>query len=198
MKKIVSILSVILIAGAISYAQKIAYVDTEYILGQIPEYKAAQAELDKTSIGWQKEIEAKYAEIDKMYKAYQAEQILLTDEMKKKREADIVGKEKEAKELQKQHFGVDGELFKKRQELVKPIQDKVYNSVKTVAEKGGYAIVFDKSSDLTMLYANSKYDKSDDVLQQLGYKTGSNTGTKTGTTGKKIEDLGKKIGIEKK
>ncbi len=118
-----------LATSAFSVAQKIAYVDTEYILGQIPEYKAAQAELDKTSIQWQKEIEAKYAEIDKMYKSYQAEQILLTEDMKKKREGDIVAKEKEAKDLQKQRFGVDGELFKKRQELVKPIQDKVFNTV---------------------------------------------------------------------
>ena len=138
----------------VTFAQKFAYVDTEYILGQIPEYKSAQAELDKTSIQWQKEIEAKYAEIDKMYKAYQAEQILLTDDMKKKREADIIAKEKDAKDLQKLRFGVDGELFKKRQELVKPIQDKVYNAVKAVAEKGAYSIIFDKSSDLTMLFTN--------------------------------------------
>src|SRR3982750_1891164 len=102
-----------------------------------------------------------------MYKAYQAEQILLTEDLKKKREADIVAKEKDAKDLQKQRFGVDGELFKKRQELVKPIQDKVYNAVKTVAEKGGYSIIFDKSSDLTMLYTSSKLDKSDDILLQL-------------------------------
>lgn len=179
MKKLILTLSIVLVTSIASFAQKFAYVDTEYILGQIPEYKAAQAELDKTSIQWQKEIEAKYAEIDKMYKAYQAEQILLTDDMKKKREADIVAKEKDAKDLQKQRFGVDGELFKKRQELVKPIQDKVYNAVKAVAEKGGYSIIFDKSSDLTMLYTSSKLDKSDDVLAQLGYKAGS--GDKSGT-----------------
>ncbi len=183
MKKLILILSIVFATSVASYAQKFAYVDTEYILGQIPEYKAAQAELDKISIQWQKEVEAKYAEIDKMYKAYQAEQILLTEDMKKKREADIIAKEKEAKDLQKQRFGVDGELFKKRQELVKPIQDKVYNAIKAVAEKGAYSIIFDKSSDLTMLYASSKLDKSDDVLTQLGYKGGS--GTKTGTTNKK-------------
>ncbi len=184
MKKISLLVGIVLAASTISIAQKIAYVDTEYILGQIPEYKAAQAELDKTSIQWQKEIEAKYAEIDKMYKSYQAEQILLTDDMKKKREGDIVAKEKEAKEVQKQKFGVDGELFKKRQELVKPIQDKVFNAVKAIAEKGSYSIIFDKASDLTMLYASSKIDKSDEVLQQLGQKGGSSdskTGSKTGT-----------------
>jgi outer membrane protein len=183
MKKLFLTLGIVLATSIASIAQKFAYVDTEYILGQIPEYKAAQAELDKTSVQWQKEIEAKYAEIDKMYKAYQAEQILLTDDMKKKREADIIAKEKEAKDLQKQRFGVDGELFKKRQELVKPIQDKVYNAIKAVAEKGAYSVIFDKSSDLTMLYTSSKLDKSDDVLAQLGYKggSGSNTGSGSGT-----------------
>ena len=177
MKKLILTLSFVLTASALTFAQKFAYVDTDYILGQIPEYKAAQAELDKTSVQWQKEIEAKYAEIDKMYKAYQAEQILLTEDMKKKREGDIVSKEKEAKELQKQRFGVDGELFKKRQELVKPIQDKVYNAVKSVAEKGGYSILFDKASDMTMLYSSPKLDKSNDVLEQMGYKAGAGSGS---------------------
>lgn len=151
------------------FAQKIGFVDTEYILNQIPEYKAAKSELDKTSADWQQEIEAKYAEIDKLYKAYQAEQILLTDDLRKKRENEIINREKEAKDLQKQRFGVDGDLFKKRMELVKPIQDKVYNAVKSVAEKSGIAIVFDKASDMMMLYANPKYDKSDEILQFLGY-----------------------------
>lgn len=178
MKKLIITCCTILLTVVAASAQKFAYVDTEYILGQIPEYKSAQAELDKVSLQWQKEIEAKYTEIDKMYKSYQAEQILLTDDMKKKREADIVAKEKEAKDLQKQRFGVDGELFKKRQELVKPIQDKVYNAVKAVAEKGGYSIMFDKSSDLTMLYTSTKLDKSDDVLTQMGYKGGTGSGTK--------------------
>lgn len=173
MKKIILAVSIFVSMSVVSTAQKIAYIDSEYILGNIPEYKAAQAELDKTSAGWQKEVEAKYAEIDKMYKAYQAEQILLTDDMKKKREADIVAKEKDAKDLQKLRFGVDGELFKKRQELVKPIQDKVYNAVKTISEKGGYSIMFDKSSDLTMLYTSPKLDKSDDVLNLMGYKGGN-------------------------
>jgi outer membrane protein len=184
MRKLILSCSLVLFTVFAASAQKFAYVDTEYILGQIPEYKSAQSELDKVSIQWQKEVEAKYAEIDKMYKAYQAEQILLTEEMKKKRENDIVAKEKEAKDLQKQRFGVDGELFKKRQELVKPIQDKVYNAVKSIAEKGGYSIVFDKASDMTMLYTSAKLDKSDDVLEQMGYKGGSGGG-KTGTGGGK-------------
>jgi outer membrane protein len=149
---------------------KMGYVDTDYILSNIPEYKAAQKELDKVSVDWQKEVEAKYTEIDKLYKAYQADAILLTDDMKKKRENEIINKEKEAKDLQKQHFGVDGDLFKKRQELVKPIQDKVFSAIKAVAEKAGLGMILDKSGQVSILYANSKYDKSDDVLVYLGYK----------------------------
>lgn len=169
MKKIISILAIILFCGLTMNAQKIGYVDTDYILNSIPEYKAAQTELDKLSVDWQKEIEAKYNEIDKLYKAYQADAILLTDDMKKKRENEIINKEKEVKELQKQRFGVDGELFKKRQELVKPLQDKIYSAVKAVAERSGLAIIIDKAGQVAILYANTKYDKSDDVLTYLGY-----------------------------
>lgn len=169
MKKIISILAIILFCGFTMNAQKIGYVDTDYILNSIPEYKAAQTELDKLSVDWQKEIEAKYNEIDKLYKAYQADAILLTDDMKKKRENEIINKEKEVKELQKQRFGVDGELFKKRQELVKPLQDKIYSAVKAVAERSGLAIIIDKAGQVAILYANTKYDKSDDVLTYLGY-----------------------------
>jgi outer membrane protein len=162
----------LLVASSFSQggAAKFGYVDTDYILSQVPEYKAAQNELDKTSINWQKEIDGKYAEVEKLYKAYQADAILLTDEMKKKRETEISNREKEVKDLQKQRFGADGELFKKRAELVKPIQDKVYNAIKAVAEKAGMGFIMDKSGQVSLLYANSKYDKSDDVLVFLGYK----------------------------
>ena len=172
MKKLVFIFFVTCLGyvNAQNSAAKFGYVDTDYIMGQIPEYKAAQTELDKTSVQWQKEIETKYAEVDKLYEAYQADAVLLTDDMKKKRENEIINKEKEVKDLQKQRFGVDGELFKKRQELVKPIQDKVYNAIKAVAEKSGLGFVMDKSGQVSLLYANSKYDKSDDVLVYLGYK----------------------------
>lgn len=173
MKRIIACFAALMIT-AISYGQsgtaKFGYVDTDYILSQIPEYKAAQTELDKTSVQWQKEMEAKFAEIDKLYKAYQADAILLTEDMKKKRENEIINRESEAKELQKKRFGVDGELFKKRQELVKPIQDKVYNAIKAVAEKSGLGFILDKSGQVSILYANTKYDKSDDVLIYLGYK----------------------------
>lgn len=165
----------ILSAGNI-IAQKTAYVDLDYILNNIPEYKSAQEQLDQISIQWQKEIETRLTEVDRLYKAFQAEEILLTQDMKKKREDEIIAKEKEAKELQKQHFGVDGDLFKKRQELVKPIQDKVYNAIKEMAEKQMLAILFNKSADLNILYANPKHDKSDDVLEAMGYKPGATKG----------------------
>ncbi len=170
--------------SASTFAQKYCYVDTQYILDNITEYKAAQQQLDQLSVNWQKEIEAKYAFIDKLYKDFQAEQILLTDEMKRKRENEIVGKEKEVKDFQKTKFGFEGELFKKKQELVKPIQDKIYNAIKKMATDQSYAVVFDKSSDLIMLYANPKYDKSDDILNTLGYKVGDkeSSGSKSGST----------------
>jgi outer membrane protein len=151
-----------------SNAQKFAFVDTKYILENIPEYKTAQDQLDELSAQWQKEIEAKFAEIDKMYKDYQAESVILPEDMKKKREDAIVQKEKEAKDLQKKRFGKDGDLFKKREELVKPIQDKVYNAIETISTAGNYGIIFDQAGSLTILYADSKLDKSDDVLQKLG------------------------------
>ncbi|MBP6334091.1 MAG: OmpH family outer membrane protein [Bacteroidia bacterium] len=152
------------------YAQKYAFVNTQYILENIPDYKAAQQQLDNLSLTWQKEIEDKYAIIDKLYKTYQAEQVLLTEEMKRRRQDEINQKEKDVKDLQKQRFGFEGDLFKKKQELVKPIQDKIYNAVKKMATDQSYGVIFDKSSDLIMLYANPKYDKSDAILLAMGYK----------------------------
>ncbi|OFX74450.1 MAG: hypothetical protein A2X12_08780 [Bacteroidetes bacterium GWE2_29_8] len=161
----------ILISG-MSYSQKFAYVNTEYILENIPEYSTAQTELDNLSVQWQKDIEMKLAEIDKMYKSYQADQILLPEELKRKRENEITKKEKEVKDLQKKKFGKDGELFKKRQELVKPIQDKLYKAIEDLSKKGSYAFIFDKAGQVTMLFADPKLDKSDEVLQNMGYKAG--------------------------
>ncbi len=169
MKKLFSIITILVLSSFVAKSQKTGFVDTDYILASIPEFKAAQAEIDKISVDWQKEHEAKYNEIDKLYKAYQADAILLTDDMKKKRENEIINKEKEVKELQNKRFGVDGELFKKRQELVKPLQDKVYNGVKAVADRKGLGIVLDKAGAIAILYANQKYDISEDVLTFLGY-----------------------------
>ena len=150
--------------------QKFAFVDTEYILNNIPEYKTTQAQLDRLSADWQKEIEAKYAEVENMYKKYQAEKIVLTDEMKKKREDDIINKEQAVKELQKKYYGPEGELTKKQQELVKPIQDDVYKAIKEMAIEGGFAAVFDTSADASILYTDPRQDKSDKVLEIMGYK----------------------------
>lgn len=163
--------TVILIAlfGFFSMAQKYAFVDTDYILDNIPEYSDAQTQLDELSVQWQKEIEAKFAEIDKMYKDFQNESVLLPEEMKKKREEDIIKKEKEAKDLQKKRFGKDGDLFKKRQELIKPLQDKVYTAIEGIATDDNYAVVFDKASNATLIYTNPKFDISEQVLDKMGY-----------------------------
>ncbi len=180
-KHILLLVTCLMVLGSASFAQKFAYVNTDYILDNVPDYKDAQKQLDNLSVGWQKEIENKYTEIDKMYKSYQAEQILLTEDMKKKRESEIVAKEKEVKDLQKQRFGKDGDLFKKRQELVKPIQDKVFNAVKKLATEGAYMVIFDKTSEsVSMLYTNPKLDKSDDVLTMMGYKPGPKPAAGTG------------------
>ncbi len=193
MKKQLVTLLVLFIAIAMkpACAQKYAFIDSQYILDNISEYKAAQQQLDQLSISWQKEIEGKYAIIDKLYKDYQAEQILLTEDMKKKRELEITNKEKEVKEFQKAKFGYEGELFKKKQELIKPLQDKIYNAVKKIATDQSYAVIFDKSGDLTMLYTNPKYDKSDEVLASMGYKAGSKSGgagdSKSGSDGKSTQ-----------
>lgn len=170
MKKIIFIALVIVITSTIAVGQKFAYIDTEYILNNIPSYKTAQDQLDKLSDNWQKEVEAIYAELDKMYRTYQSEKILLTEEMKKKREEEIMLKEKEAKELQKKYFGQDGALFKKRDELIKPIQDEIYKAIKELAVEGGYSIIFDSSAGASILYTDPKLDKSDAILQKLGYK----------------------------
>jgi len=167
-KKIILSIMLFLSAFAFTYAQKYAYVDTDYILENIPEYTDALDLLDDLSVKWQKEIEAKFAEIDQLYKDYQAEAILLPEDIKKKREEEIIQKEKEAKELQKQKFGRDGELFQKRKELVQPIQEKIYNAIEEIATVRNFAFVFDKGGSLTILFANPKFDISDDILDEVG------------------------------
>lgn len=173
MKKSVLIIAFALFCSVAFSQTKFAYVDTQYILDNIPEYAAAQDKLDAQSVEWQKDIEAKFKEVDSLYKKFETEAVLLPEDIKKKRQNDIIVKEKEAKDLQKQRFGTTGDLYKKRQELVKPIQDKVYNAIEEIATEGGYSIIFDKSGSLTMLYTNPKLDKSDDVLDKLGYKPGT-------------------------
>ncbi len=149
-------------------AQRYAYVDTEYILSKLKPYGDAQKELDRTSQQWQKEIEQRYEAIERLQKSYQAERVLLTEEMRKEREEEILRKEMEARELKKQRFGVDGDLFKKRQELIQPIQEDIYNAIKEVAQGGGFSVIFDKAGQSNILYADPRYDKSDRVLSRLG------------------------------
>jgi outer membrane protein len=169
MKKILFILALTFSAFSMQ-AQKFAYVDSEYILERVPEYQSAQDQLNQLSVSWQQEIESLYEEIDQLYKKYQADQILLTQDMKVKREAEIISKEKAAKELQRQRFGPEGDLYTKRKELVKPIQDKIYNAIQDLATEKRYSVIFDKSSELIMLFADPNLDKSDDILKTLGYK----------------------------
>lgn len=171
MKRVLLIIAFLgIFSGA--FAQKFGFVDTDYILKHIPDYANANKQLDLLSKEWQKEADAKFQELDRFYKSYQKDQVLLSDEMKRKREQEIVGKEKEAKDFQKQKFGPDGELFKRRQGLVKPIQDRVFKAIQNVADDGLYAVIFDKAGEPTMLYAAPRYDKSNDVIIKLGYKPG--------------------------
>ena len=168
MKKGLLILAALIMVSAASYAQKFCFVDMEYILGKIPQYADAQKELDKTSQGFQKDIEAKRKAVDDMFKQYQSEQVLMTDQMKQQKMKEIETAEKEVKDLQKKKFGPDGELFQKRKDLIKPIQDKVYDEIQKYAQAKSYDFIFDKSSGPSMLYASEKLNKSDDILFNMG------------------------------
>ena len=156
--------------GLAGVAQKYAVIDTRYILDKMPDYKEAQKQLDDIAAGWQKDIDGKQAELDRMYKDYDAEQVMLSEELKKKREDQLFNKEKELRDLQRKRFGFEGDLFKKRQELIKPIQDKVYNAIQKISVARGYDFVLDKSEGITIIFADPKLDKSEDVLKELGVK----------------------------
>ena len=160
-------LLLVTVAGA---QQRYAVVDTKYILDKMPDYKDAQKQLDQTSMQWQKEIDDKQAVLDKMYKDYEAEQVMLSEDLRKKREDEIFNKEKEVRDLQRKRFGFEGDLFKKRQELIKPIQDKVFNAIQKIAVAKQYDFILDKSEGITVIFADPKLDKSEDVLKELGVK----------------------------
>jgi len=147
-----------------------AIVDTKYILDKMPEYKDAQKKLDQTSMQWQKEIDDKQSALDKMYKDFDAEQVMLSDTLKKKREDQLFNKEKEVRDLQRKRFGYEGDLFKLRQDLVKPVQDKVYNAIQQLAVNRMYDFILDKSEGITVIFADPKLDKSEDVLKILNIK----------------------------
>ena len=166
-KKFASTALLALLLGAAGMAQRIAYVDVTAILESLPEYQAAQEQLDRVATQWRQEIAQEQDRIKGMYSKYQAEQVMLSEEMRKQREDEIMTKEKDVRELQRQKFGPEGALFKKREELVKPIQDKVYNSIQKYAEDRGFEYIFDKGSASGMLYADKKFDKTDDVKALL-------------------------------
>ncbi len=170
MKKLSLIIGMVLLTSAMAVAQKYAFVDSEYIRKNIPAFTTAQEQLDKLSKQWEKEVADGYAVVEQMYKSYQNESPLLSQDMKTKREEDIINKEKEMKDLQNKYFGVEGELFKKRQELVKPVQDEILKAIKDIAVEGSYAVIFDSSTGGNILFANPKFDISDQVLEKLGYK----------------------------
>lgn len=167
MKKLIFVFG-ILIAFSMQ-AQKIAFVNTDIILDKISEYQSAQDKLDGLALQYQKEIEKKQAQVDKMHASYQADKILLSKSMRVKRQEEITKIEFELSELKKKRFGPKGDLFKERQKMVKPIQDKVYKAIQEVAESGRFAFVLDSSSEIAVLYYNNKYDKTEDVLKKLGF-----------------------------
>ncbi len=169
MKKIL-LLTCLLGFGIWGFSQKYAIIDTRFILDKMPEYKAAQTKLDDIAAGWQKEIDSMQSQLDKMYKDYDAEQVMLSDDLKKKREDQLFSKERGLRDLQRKRFGFEGDLFKKRQELIKPVQDKVYNAVQRIASQRGYDFILDKSEGITVIFADPKLDKSEDVLRELGVR----------------------------
>jgi outer membrane protein len=170
MKKIGVLLGLFILTSAMTMAQKYAFVDSEYIRKNIPAFNTAQDQLDKLSKQWEKEVADGLAVVEQMYKSYQNEEPLLSADMKKKREESIITKEKEMKDLQNKYFGMEGDLFKKREELVKPIQDEILKAIKEIAVEGSYAVIFDTAAGGNILFANPKFDISDQVLQKLGYK----------------------------
>ena len=170
MKKLLFVFILGIGAFVSAHAQKFAFVDTEYILENIPAYTAAQDQLNQLSSQYQKELESIHAELEQMYTDFQAESVLLSDDMKRKREDVIVSKEKDYKQLQRKYFGPEGDLFKKRQGLIKPIQDDIFNAIQEISNDGAYAVIFDKASGTALFFTNPRYDLSDQVLEKLGYK----------------------------
>lgn len=205
MKKYLLVIMFMAVVSMASFGQRYAFVDTDYILNNIPEYTDAQALLNDLSMEWQREIEAKFQEIDKLYRDYQAESILLPEDIKRQRENLIIQKEKEARDLQKQRFGQDGDLYRKRIELVQPIQEKIFNAIQDMATTRNYAFIFDRASGAALLFADPKFDLSDDVLDEVGTvmqtvrrenrtrpatQVGSSQDTGTGRTGASYPEQG--------
>ena len=193
-------------AQIVGGGQKIVYVDSEYIMENIPEYGDAQEELNALSSKWQKEVKAVYDKVEEMYSKYQTEMLLLSEDQKHAREQAIIAKEQEAKNLQMQYFGSEGQLFQKRTELIQPIQEKVYTAMKEIAQTKNYSFILDLASGTSILYASDKNDVSDDVLDQLGNvmqtvrredRRKANSGTVGGTTSGGNKGMGGSTGGNK-
>jgi outer membrane protein len=163
-------LFVFLFTAVAAFSQRYAIIDTRYILEKVPEYKDANKQMEDIAASWQQELDMMQSELDKMYRQLDAERVMLTPELLKKREDEIFNKEKQVRDLQRKRFGYEGDYFKKKQELVKPIQEKVYNAVQKLATEKMYDFILDKSEGITVIYADPKLDKSDDVLKILGVK----------------------------
>ncbi|MCQ2297893.1 MAG: OmpH family outer membrane protein [Bacteroidales bacterium] len=174
MKKTLSILLLILASAHFAFGQKYACVNTEYVTANVPDFQQAEKRIAKYIEEWQKELDAKFTELDNLKKAYQQEAYLLPEGLKKRRQDDIKTKEEEVRTLQRQRFGTGGDLDKKREELTRPVQDRIYSAIERIAHEKGYAFVFDKSASSTVIFVNSKYDISDQVLEILGYKPQDN------------------------
>ncbi|MDA0929789.1 MAG: OmpH family outer membrane protein [Bacteroidetes bacterium] len=173
MKNVLFFLGLSFLFSLSMQAQRMAYVDSDYILSNVPEFKAAQKQLEDISVEWQKEIETKLTEIDAMYRNYQVEKILLSEEMRIKKEDEILAKEKAVKELQKKRFAPGGDFFKKQEELIRPIQDKVFNAISSLAEDKNYSMVLDKAGSTTVMYGNKRFDISNDVIKEMGLVPGA-------------------------
>ena len=169
MKKKVLMLALMLMTVMTMSAQKFALIDMEYILKNVPAYERANEQLNQVSKKWQAEVEALNTEASTLYKNYQNEVVFLSQEQKKQRQDDILAKEKEASELKKKYFGPEGELFKKREALMTPILDEIYNAVKDIADQRGYSLVVDRSANAGIVFGSPKIDISNEVLQKLGY-----------------------------
>ncbi len=169
MKQIVATLIVLISGFGMLQAQKFGYVDTDYVLNQIPEYKSAQEEVERISQRWQRELEQKYEEIEQMYADYQAQEVLLPEDVRQRKQEEIFTAERESKEYREKKFGYDGELFSLQEAKVRPIQDKVFDAVETIAQRKRLDFIFDKAGNITMLYTNAQYDISTEVLEELGY-----------------------------
>ncbi|MCL2651130.1 MAG: OmpH family outer membrane protein [Candidatus Azobacteroides sp.] len=169
MKKLLLITGLLVVSAIAAQAQKFALIDMEYILKNIPAYEMANDQLNSISKKWQAEVEAAQQEAQNLYKSYQADIVFLSPDMKTKRETAVVEKEKSAQDLKRKYFGPDGELFKKRESLIKPIQDEIYNAVKQISDEKGYAVILDRASATSIIFASPKIDVSNDVLTKLGY-----------------------------